>query len=287
LPKPKAVPEPRLPSRFLEEVGQAHVDRLVAREPEVEAPLLALQVDVDRPGGVEEVAGQAVQEGEVHAGRAHGALLLDGRLELLLERGRDAERAPAHVLEGGAGLVAEEVRDLHEGAFQLEDALAGPGPVEGVALEDVPGQEVVAERRLLAGEAELGQHRRLRKRAVLAELRRRGVRIPSGHADLDVPDGRRRLGHQLGVGDGSRLLRCGLRLRDGGRRGFGLGLVRRALGQDGRRQGKDDDRGSHGYLPRYGPEGALPPWMFWWQLRQELPTARLLNEAATTVLRPS
>ena len=31
------------------------------------------------------------------------------------------------------------------------------------------------------------------------------------------------------------------------------------------------------HLPRYGPEGALPPWTFWWQFLQACSTARLLT----------
>src|SRR5262247_818265 len=38
------------------------------------------------------------------------------------------------------------------------------------------------------------------------------------------------------------------------------------------------------YLPRYGPEGALPPWTFWWQFLQACSTARLLMLGPPAVL---
>jgi hypothetical protein len=41
------------------------------------------------------------------------------------------------------------------------------------------------------------------------------------------------------------------------------------------------------YLPRYGPDGALPPWTFWWQFLQACSTARLLTDRPARVLVPS
>ena len=54
-------------------------------------------------------------------------------------------------------------------------------------------------------------------------------------------------------------------------------------------EGGDDaeDDALHGYLPRYGPEGAFEPCTFWWQFLQECSIARLLTFGPVRALTPS